>query len=147
MFFSACRGIVGPNAGGMTDESPLRTRNPGVCPTLPSRNLQARGAGVFACQPVARLAFPLALVVVLAQISCTRQAAVPAVQRLAVLRFENLSSEPAADWVGRAFEEILIAEEVAPPPLKDVPVPDRIRVPRVLKRGEKIPDNWWEECE
>jgi hypothetical protein len=44
-------------------------------------------------------------------------------------------------------EEILIAEEVAPPPLKDVPVPDRIRVPRVLKRGEKIPENWWEECE
>ena len=116
----------------MTDESPLRTRNPGVCPTLPSRNLQARGAGVFACQPVARLAFPLALVVVLAQISCTRQAAVPAVQRLAVLRFENLSSEPAADWVGRAFEEILDAELAGAPELYAIPSSRLLAMDRAL---------------
>ena len=45
------REIIGP-AGTLTDESPLRTRNPGVCPTLPAKDLHAGGAGASACQPI-----------------------------------------------------------------------------------------------
>ncbi|MGO9231798.1 MAG: hypothetical protein ACLQKA_21610 [Bryobacteraceae bacterium] len=48
----------------LTDVSPLRTRNPGVYPTLLSKDSRTRGAGAIACQPLpaprsqrARLAF------------------------------------------------------------------------------------------
>ena len=49
---------------------------------------------------------------------------------------------PTVSSVGE--EKTVEMLEVAPQ-LKDDS--ERIRVPRVLKRGEKIPDNWWEECE
>ncbi len=45
--------------------------------------------------------------------SCTRQPARPAVERLAILRFENLSGDASIGWVGRALSEI-IAGELAP---------------------------------
>jgi len=70
----------------------------------------------------ARLAFRLVLAAVsLAPISCTRQAAVPALQRLAVLRFENLSSDRDADWVGRALQEIITTELAGAPELYAIP--------------------------
>jgi tetratricopeptide (TPR) repeat protein len=42
--------------------------------------------------------------------SCARQAARPAVDRIAILRFENLSQDNSADWMGRAFSDIITAE-------------------------------------
>jgi TolB-like protein len=36
---------------------------------------------------------------------CGRQSRVS--PRMAVLRFENLSGDPALDWMGRGFSEIL----------------------------------------
>ena len=45
--------------------------------------------------------------------SCTRQPSRPAVERLAILRFENLSGDASIGWVGRALSEI-IAGELAP---------------------------------
>ena len=40
---------------------------------------------------------------------CGRQAP-PAPERLAFVRFENLSADASADWMGRAFSEIIAAE-------------------------------------
>ena len=34
----------------------------------------------------------------------------PGIQRLAILRFENLTPDPATDWMGRAFSEVITAE-------------------------------------
>ncbi len=42
--------------------------------------------------------------------ACSRQPARPAVERIAILRFENLGDDPSADWMGRAFPEIIAAE-------------------------------------
>jgi len=42
--------------------------------------------------------------------SCARQTARPAVDRIAILRFENLSQDNSADWMGRAFSDIITAE-------------------------------------
>ena len=42
--------------------------------------------------------------------SCARHPAKPAVERIAVLRFENLGPDPSNDWMGRAFSEIVGAE-------------------------------------
>ncbi len=144
--------------GGLTDES--------VCPTLPSTDLQAGGAGAIACQPLfsrlltvavlsvhrsraqraprqgavvavgaalPRLTLWLALAAVsLAQVSCTRHPASPALERLAVLRFENLSSDPASDWVGRALQEILDAELAGAPELYAIPSSRLLAMDRAL---------------
>ena len=75
-----------------------------------------------AVQTLRRLTLWLALAAIwFAQVSCTRQTVSPAPQRLAVLRFENLSSDPTADWVGRALEEILDAELAGAPELYAIP--------------------------
>ncbi|HWC97282.1 MAG TPA: tetratricopeptide repeat protein [Candidatus Sulfopaludibacter sp.] len=42
--------------------------------------------------------------------ACSRQPVKPALTRLAVLRFENLSPDSSADWMGRAFSEVISAE-------------------------------------
>ncbi|MGA3236908.1 MAG: hypothetical protein ABSG03_11425 [Bryobacteraceae bacterium] len=39
-----------------------------------------------------------------------KRAAIPEPQRLAILRFENLSASSASDWIGRALAEVLSAE-------------------------------------
>jgi tetratricopeptide (TPR) repeat protein len=58
-----------------------------------------------------KLALPaLAISVLLA--GCSRNAADAPVDRIAVLRFENLGSDVSTDWMGRAFPEV-IAEELA----------------------------------
>jgi tetratricopeptide (TPR) repeat protein len=68
----------------------------------------------------------------LAQVSCTRQPASPALQRLAVLRFENLSSQAAADWVGRALQEILDTELAGAPELYAIPSSQLLAMDRAL---------------
>jgi len=70
--------------------------------------------------------------VALGQLSCTRHAAVPAVERLAVLRFENLGSDPAADWVGRALEEIVNTELAGAPELYAIPRSQLLAMDRAL---------------
>ena len=91
-----------------------------------------RGQGPLAAAR-ARLAFWLVLAAVaLGQISCTRQAAVPAVERLAVLRFENLGSAPTADWVGRALEEIVNTELAGAPELYAIPTSQLLAMDRAL---------------
>ena len=39
--------------------------------------------------------------------ACARQPDKPVNQRIAILRFENLGADPANDWMGRAFSEIV----------------------------------------
>jgi Flp pilus assembly protein TadD len=55
---------------------------------------------------------PLALAACLAAFAagCSRKQAAPHNQRLAILRFENLSGEASADWIGRALSEIINEE-------------------------------------
>ena len=56
---------------------------------------------------------PPTLLLAILLTSCTRQPAGPAVERLAILRFENLSGDASIGWVGRALSEI-IAGELSP---------------------------------
>ena len=51
---------------------------------------------------------PLAVAFVFA--GCSRQSQPQAVQRVAVLRFENVGPNPADDWMGRALSEVISAE-------------------------------------
>jgi tetratricopeptide (TPR) repeat protein len=53
-----------------------------------------------------QLALPACLLVCLT--NCTRQSSFS--PRMAVLRFENLSGDPALDWMGRGFSEIVSGE-------------------------------------
>ncbi len=55
-----------------------------------------------------RRALLLALAVFLAG-GCARRPANPRLERLAVLRFENLSGDISADWMGRALSEVVSA--------------------------------------
>jgi tetratricopeptide (TPR) repeat protein len=56
---------------------------------------------------VARGLLPALLLLLAA--ACSRAPA-PAIRRLAVLRFENLSGDASSDWIGRALPEIITAE-------------------------------------
>jgi tetratricopeptide (TPR) repeat protein len=56
-----------------------------------------------------RLAPLLGLVSLILFGSCSRKPQ-PAFERLAILRFENLSPDSAADWMGRAFAEVITGE-------------------------------------
>ena len=53
-----------------------------------------------------------ALVVCLVAVACNRQPARTQPERIAILRFENLGSDSATDWMGRAFSEIISTELV-----------------------------------
>ena len=52
--------------------------------------------------------------------SCSRHAT-PEFQRIAILRFENLGSDPSADWMGRAFSEIITSELAGAPGIYAIP--------------------------
>ena len=52
--------------------------------------------------------------------SCSRNPE-PVIQRLAILRFENLTPDPALDWMGRAFAEVITAELSAAPKIYAIP--------------------------
>jgi len=95
--------------------------------------MRAGGTGAFACHLVAPLTFRLVLAaVLLAQVSCKSHPASPTLQRLAVLRFENLSSSPDADWLGRALQEILDVELVGAPELYAIPSSQLLAMDRAL---------------
>ena len=66
-----------------------------------------------------KLLFPLALTLAFA--ACRREPARPGLERLAVLRFENLGADPAADWMGRAFSEIVASELASTPGIAIIP--------------------------
>ena len=51
---------------------------------------------------------------------CSRRPA-PEFQRIAILRFENLGSDSSADWMGRAFSEIVTSELAAAPGIYAIP--------------------------
>lgn len=52
---------------------------------------------------------PFLLTAALLLTSCARRQPEP-IQRLAVLRFENLTPDPSTDWIGRALAEVITAE-------------------------------------
>jgi len=52
--------------------------------------------------------------------SCARQPARPAFDRIAILRFENLSSEASADWIGRALSDIVATELTGAPGIDSI---------------------------
>lgn len=57
----------------------------------------------------------------LAAVSCSRSTVPAGIQRVAVLRFENLSGDPSIDWMGRAFAEIITRELTGPPAIYALP--------------------------
>lgn len=57
----------------------------------------------------------------LAAFACNRQPAGSQVERIAILRFENLGSDIASDWMGRAFSEILTTELTGSPDVDAIP--------------------------
>ena len=60
------------------------------------------------------------LVLCLTLAACSRRPA-PEFQRIAILRFENLGADPSADWMGRAFSEIVTSELAAAPGIYAIP--------------------------
>ena len=58
---------------------------------------------------------PLVLALCLTTTSCSRQPAPAGAERLAILRFENLSTDPSIDWMGRAFVEIITRDLASAP--------------------------------
>ena len=53
--------------------------------------------------------------------ACSRQPAEPKLTRLAVLRFENVGPDVSADWMGRAFSEVISAELASAPGISAIP--------------------------
>lgn len=56
----------------------------------------------------------------LALTACHKQVQRPAIEPVAILRFENLGSDPSDDWMGRAFSEIISSELAGAPGLYDL---------------------------
>ena len=56
-----------------------------------------------------------ALVLCLGAVSCSRQDATPPVERIAILRFENLSGDASIDWIGRALAQIVTRDLAGAP--------------------------------
>jgi tetratricopeptide (TPR) repeat protein len=52
---------------------------------------------------------------------CSRRPPKPPVERLAVLRFENLSGDTSADWIGRALSEVVAGTLSAAPGIVVIP--------------------------
>jgi len=69
---------------------------------------------------VVSLSFAIATGLLFCAAGCSRSAK-PEPQRLAILRFENLSADSTADWMGRALAEILSAELSASPGVSSIP--------------------------
>jgi tetratricopeptide (TPR) repeat protein len=69
--------------------------------------------------------------------ACTRQPPAPRIERIAILRFENLGPGVADDWMGRAFSEVISAELAGAPGIYAIPSsrlhgPDRVLGPRPI---------------
>jgi len=54
-------------------------------------------------------------------VSCSRNPSTPSFERIAVLRFENLSADSTADWMGRALSEIVARDLVNVPGIYAIP--------------------------
>ncbi len=72
------------------------------------------------CSPERGSRFLLAICSLLTAGSCSRQPP-PAHERLAILRFENLTPDAAPDWMGRAFSEVIGKELAVSPSLYVIP--------------------------
>lgn len=59
-------------------------------------------------------------------ISCSHPASNRAVERVAILRFENLSGDPSFNWMGRAFAEIVSRDLATAPGVYAIP-PSRLQ--------------------
>ncbi len=55
--------------------------------------------------------------------ACARRPEAPGIERLAVLRFENLGTDQGTDWMGRALAEILSTELAGAPGTYAIPSP------------------------
>ncbi len=58
-----------------------------------------------------------AALAVLTLAGCNRKAAAPQFERLAILRFENLTGDPSSDWIGRALPDLISLELAGAPGL------------------------------
>ena len=72
------------------------------------------------------------LLLFLLQAGCAHQPAAPGVQRLAILRFENLGPDVSGDWMGRAFSEVITAELAGAPGVYAIPSSRLHSLDRVL---------------
>lgn len=61
-----------------------------------------------------------ALLILLVSGGCARKST-PTIERLAVLRFENLGPDTSTDWMGRAFPEVIASELAAAPGTYAIP--------------------------
>jgi len=62
----------------------------------------------------------LAAAMLASAVSCSRHSR-PGTGRLAILRFENVGGDPASDWMGRAFSEVLASDLNAAPGIFVIP--------------------------
>jgi len=67
----------------------------------------------------------LPAVAILAVLTACSRNPEPSLQRLAVLRFENLSPDSSTDWMGRAFSEVVAFELASAPAIYVIP-PSRL---------------------
>ncbi|MGA2270365.1 MAG: hypothetical protein ABSH44_17975 [Bryobacteraceae bacterium] len=63
---------------------------------------------------------------------CARQPAATGVERIAILRFENLGGGVSEDWMGRAFSEVITAELAGAPGVYAIPSSRMHGLDRVL---------------
>jgi Flp pilus assembly protein TadD len=69
--------------------------------------------------------------------ACVRQPPAPRIERIAILRFENLGPAVSDDWMGRAFSEVITDELAGAPGIYAIPSnrmhgPDRVLGPRPI---------------
>jgi tetratricopeptide (TPR) repeat protein len=63
---------------------------------------------------------------------CSRQPPAPRIERIAILRFENLGPDVSGDWMGRAFPEVITAELAGAPGIYAIPSSQLHGLDRVL---------------
>jgi tetratricopeptide (TPR) repeat protein len=64
--------------------------------------------------------------------ACTRQPPAPRIERIAILRFENLGPGVSDDWMGRAFSEVITAKLAGAPRVYAIPSSQMHGLDRVL---------------
>jgi tetratricopeptide (TPR) repeat protein len=64
--------------------------------------------------------------------ACSRQPPAPRVERIAILRFENLGAGVSGDWMGRALSEVITAELAGAPGIYAIPSDRMHGLDRVL---------------
>ena len=64
--------------------------------------------------------------------ACARQSPAPRIERIAILRFENLGPAVSDDWMGRAFSEVITEELAGAPGIYAIPSNQMHGLDRVL---------------